>query len=226
MPDWNDTTREEAFEESRDPLFVYFASKALAEKEVWKFAKQHPEISVTSSRFFANLNLVTDSMFSTVNTPLLIGPYAPGMSIAAGDVDGLSSNIVIYNMLSPDNESTTSPVGYVDVRDVAASHIAGLQAHGRNRALLTGEWFELKDAFDYIATVRPVLRPRLPTLKSSGRTTGLVDNEHATEMLGISAPIPWRETILETIDAVVGIEKSWIEQGVDVEVKLKHNRGY
>lgn len=46
--DWNPSTREEALDPSRDAMFVYAASKALAEKEIWKFASAHPDINITT----------------------------------------------------------------------------------------------------------------------------------------------------------------------------------
>ena len=47
--DWNPATKEEALDGTRDPMFVYAAAKTLAEKEVWKFASEHPDIDVATS---------------------------------------------------------------------------------------------------------------------------------------------------------------------------------
>lgn len=46
--DWNEITKEEVLKPDLSPMSVYAASKSLAEKEIWKFAEAHPEISVTT----------------------------------------------------------------------------------------------------------------------------------------------------------------------------------
>lgn len=51
--DWGETTREEVIAKAADPYFVYFASKILAEKAVWEFAKEHPELDVATSKHAA-----------------------------------------------------------------------------------------------------------------------------------------------------------------------------
>ncbi len=44
LADQNTMSREEAAKPSNDLLLTYAAAKALAEKEVWKFADQYPDI--------------------------------------------------------------------------------------------------------------------------------------------------------------------------------------
>jgi len=41
---------EEALDPARDGVYVYFASKVLAEKAQWQFVKEHPELDVVSSK--------------------------------------------------------------------------------------------------------------------------------------------------------------------------------
>jgi nucleoside-diphosphate-sugar epimerase len=48
--DWNPTTREQALANSENAMFVYSASKTLAEKAVWKIADKHPDVNVTAGR--------------------------------------------------------------------------------------------------------------------------------------------------------------------------------
>lgn len=48
MTDWNGIIREQALEKGRELDFIYSASKGLAEKEVWKFADEHPDINITT----------------------------------------------------------------------------------------------------------------------------------------------------------------------------------
>ena len=47
--DWNPQTREEVLKPGTHPWAVYTASKAVAEKEIWKFADEHKDIDVTTS---------------------------------------------------------------------------------------------------------------------------------------------------------------------------------
>jgi nucleoside-diphosphate-sugar epimerase len=201
---WNHETRERALEPGRTPRFVYSASKALAEKEVWKVADEFPDVNIT-----------------TLNPPFFIGPNAPCQSIGLGETAAFSTNLIVYNFVLPDSKQQTPFFGFVDVKDVAAGLVAGIRAKGRNRALLTGEFFELKDAIDYIASVRPELRSRLINPEPTGQTRPVMDNSRALEMLGLQSVSSWKENVLETVDYVLKIEKEWIEAGVDVESTLR-----
>jgi hypothetical protein len=153
-----------------------------------------------------------------------MGPFAPAQKIQTGDVNALSSNILIYNLLFPNSEVSTSVVGYVDVRDAAASLVAGIFTPGKNRILLTGEWFEFCDALDHIIASRPEMKSRLPaTIPRSQYTGSVVDNKRAMEILGVSSPVPWKQSILETVDTVIRVEKDWADAGVDIENVLEKN---
>jgi nucleoside-diphosphate-sugar epimerase len=130
---------------------------------------------------------------------------------------------VFYNILLPDSTIPTPSFGYVDVRDVARALVAGMKKKGKNRILLSGEWFQHKDAVDYIASVRPELKSRLPTLESTGQTESVVDNARAIEILGIQPPRPWKESVLDTVDELIRVEKNWAAEGVDVDTVLGHS---
>jgi nucleoside-diphosphate-sugar epimerase len=120
----------------------------------------------------------------------------------------------------PDSNSVTPWYGYVDVRDVARGLVAGIKVRGRNRILLNGEWFDHTDAIEYIAAARPELKYRLPTLTASGQTKAVVDNTRAMKILGIPPVKSWKESVLDTVDALVAVEKDWKEAGVDVDQAL------
>jgi nucleoside-diphosphate-sugar epimerase len=138
-------------------------------------------------------------------------------------LNALSTNLILYNLLIPDSKVTTPFAGFIDVRDVAAAIIRGIKTPGRVRALLTGEWFDLKDAADYIASVRPELKDRLADPARSDDEKGVIDNTRAYEALGLSPVMPWRESVLETIDVLLKVEKDWVAQGIDIENTLKKN---
>jgi nucleoside-diphosphate-sugar epimerase len=156
-----------------------------------------------------------------VNPPFFIGPNAPCQSIRLGEASAFSTNLIIYNLVLPDSKQQTPIYGFVDVKDVAAGLVAGIRVKGRNRALLTGEFFELKDAIDYIASVRPELKSRLINPEPTGQTGPLIDNTRAFEMLGFKSVSSWKANVLETVDYLLKIEKEWIEAGVDIESTLR-----
>lgn len=108
----------------------------------------------------------------------------------------------------------TRGVGYVDVRDVALGMIAGINIPGKTRNLLTGEWFELKDAVEYIGTLHPELK--IPILPLSGQTDSIVDYEPALKRLGITRR-PWKDSVREAAEAVLKVEKDWIALGIDLD---------
>lgn len=144
------------------------------------------------------------------------------MIIEPGNRNALSTNTMIYDILLPNSTSTTPAFGYVDVRDVAGALIAGIKVQGRNRVLLMGEWFEHKHAIEYISSVRPELRARLPAnLVPTGQTKGMIDNSRALKILEIPPVRNWKESLIETVDSLLAVETDWIGRGVDVDVVLR-----
>jgi len=202
--DWNPSTREEALENGQNSRFVYWASKTLAERAVWEFSDQHPDINIT-----------------TLNPPIFIGPYAPGFILEPGNIGSLSTNKVIYDaLLLPNSIAATPWYGYVDVRDVAGGLVAGIKVQGKNRVLINGDWFDHAEAVKHIATARPELEDRLPILTASGQTKGVIDNTRAMKILGIPPVKPWKESVLDAVDTLIAVEKDWGEAGVDVDLLL------
>lgn len=81
---------------------------------------------------------------------------------------------------------------------------------------MTGEWFELKDAVEYIGTLHPELK--IPTLALSGRTESVVVYEPALKRLGLTRR-SWKDSVREAAEALFKIEKDWIAQGIDVDAQ-------
>lgn len=48
--DFNPATVEETLSGKHNPFWVYCAVKALSERAVWKFADEHPEIDISTSK--------------------------------------------------------------------------------------------------------------------------------------------------------------------------------
>lgn len=129
---------------------------------------------------------------------------------------------MVYNALAgPEVTFGTLPIGYIDVRDVAAAMVAGIKVKGNHRLLLTGEWFDYADAVKYIAATRPGLASRLVKTTSSGQGRPIIDSKKALDILGITLT-PWRKTIDDGLDSVLKLEKDWIEKGIDLTT-LKNN---
>jgi hypothetical protein len=160
-------------------------------------------------------------MSSIVNPTIFAGSLAPGQAVKPGDAAALSTLMFLYNVILPDSKMQTLVPGFVNVKDVAAACIAGTKVSGRNRLFLTGDWFELKDAIDYVASVRPELKGRLPSPTPTGQKESIVSNERAEEILGIKVR-PWKETVLENVDFFVKLEKDWESQGVDLDATIRN----
>jgi hypothetical protein len=128
----------------------------------------------------------------------------------------LSTNKLIYNLLSPGNKVETPAMGFVDVRDVAIGLVRGQKTQGKHRIVFGGEWFTYEEAIDYIVTLHPELQGRLATTTPTAQKNSLLDISQAALVLGLT-PRPWRVTVHDAVESLLKLEKSWIEQGVEVE---------
>lgn len=69
---------------------------------------------------------------------------------------------------------------------------------------------------EYIGSLHPELK--IPTLALSGRTDSIIVYEPALKRLGLTRR-PWKDSVRETAEAVLKIEKDWIAQGLDLEAE-------
>lgn len=162
---------------------------------------------------------LTESLVSPTN---FIGPFAEDFIITPGAASELSTAVTVYNFLAgPEKTLYTLPFGHVDVRDVAAAMVAGISVKGNHRILLTGEWFDWTDAVNYIATTRPEIAHRLVKISSTGQNRPVIDSKKALDVLGITLT-PWKKSIDDGLDAVLKVERDWIEKGIDL-TGLKNN---
>ncbi|KDQ50495.1 hypothetical protein JAAARDRAFT_41955 [Jaapia argillacea MUCL 33604] len=197
--DWNPATKEDALKPGAADMVVYSASKALAERAVWDFVKQHPHLDVT-----------------TVLPPFIFGPFAPGFLIPEKSISALSTNAHIYSLING-----TMPidlgVGSADIRDVARLHIAALTPKSpsntqQKRVLVARETIDWKVVTEYVAEQRPELKDRLPSTKGVANLTGpfaTLDTTRAREWLGVKTFIPWQQTMLAAIDDLLRFENQW-----------------
>ncbi|KPV78383.1 uncharacterized protein RHOBADRAFT_50856 [Rhodotorula graminis WP1] len=198
--DWNPATLDDVHD--LPPPAVYSLSKKLAEKAAHEFAAQHGLV------------------LSSINPPMIYGP--PLQKIASRDEVNTSS-AAIYALINGD-EGRDVPWNrlplFAHVADVATAHVRALEADddkvAGKRFLICGGSFTWEDATSYLASQRPALRSRLPTLpaspdqyKDAGKPIATLDTSLAKANLGFDSFIGWEETLLSTVDALVEIEKQF-----------------
>ncbi|KAJ7701486.1 hypothetical protein B0H17DRAFT_1244242 [Mycena rosella] len=194
-------------------LIAYIAQKKLGEQAILEFADAHPEMDIT---------ILCPSW--------IFGPLTPGFEhiVPEPDFTTLPSNGYIYQLLRSDNVNYhCQPSGVMDIRDVARIHIAGLNPltrdHARRVPLSSPYPGAFRDAINYISEARPELRARLadpstvpfwPAYKLN------VDLAPVEKAFGIplGSYKMWKETILDAVDSLVGLEKQWKSKGLAVEV--------
>lgn len=196
--DWNPITKERILA-GTDPLGTYSGTKTFAERAIWDFVAERPDINIT-----------------VLNPPFFIGPLAPGFRVPPGDKQALSTDEFIYNLLSPQNKVDTPASGFVDVRDVAIGLVKGQKTQGRHRIIFGGQWFTYEEAIDYIAEIHPELKHRLATANPTIHKKSRLDISKAELVLNLK-PRPWKESVHDAVEDLLKLEKSWIAQGTEVK---------
>ncbi|KAL8286583.1 hypothetical protein RQP46_004600 [Phenoliferia psychrophenolica] len=195
--DWNPSTLENALEPGRPGAFVYSASKTLAEHAALDYGKS------------SGLQVVT------LNPPMIYGPPLQAMNTKA-DVN--TSSNAIYALISgpADREVPGDRLPlFCSVQDVALAHVKAIEASDEvagQRFILCGGAFTWNQAVEYLQTARPALASRLPKLPKDTAphaTIATLDVTPAKELLGFKEFKGWKETLLETVDALVAKEKEW-----------------
>lgn len=199
--DWVPASRELAHSQPTNYMLHYVVSKVLAEKALWDLAEKHTDVNVAS-----------------VNPPFFIGPFAPGLVVPAGDYSMFATDLILFNALIPGSKSQTPPLGFVDVRDVAASLIAGLDVLGRTRNIVASPWFDLTEAVAYVGEIRPEVKDELPKLTAASQKESPFATEASLKRLGIEVK-PWKDTVRGAVDDLFRVEKEWVSKGVDVNAE-------
>ncbi|KAJ6590852.1 putative flavonol reductase [Mycena sp. CBHHK59/15] len=192
--DWNPATYEEASDGTRPGIWVYLASKKLAETAAFEYTAQHPEMQIT-----------------TMNPPMIFGP--PLQAVSTPEALNTSSQ-AIYQLIS--GQTKEIPLDglplFVDVRDVATAHILALKNDAMigKRVLLSGGPYTSYDTVKIIAERRPELAARLPSLELVANPKGMpiakVDTSIAEKGLGMSF-MSYEKCLFDTIDSLLEMEK-------------------
>lgn len=192
--DWNDVTLEEI---SRSPATAYRASKTFAEKAAWDYVASLPE----DKRF----------ELATICPPMVFGPVAPWLA-DLGHVN--TSNARIADLLAgkwraagaiPD----TGVFIWIDVRDVAAAHIAAMEKEGAGgkRFFTTAGYYSNAEMVDIVRRHFPDLKDVLPEEGTKGgefpgaENIYGYDNSRATKELGIDW-IPFEKCVVDTVESL------------------------
>jgi len=155
---------------------------------------------------------------TTIHPSYVFGPLGSGQvynSPATG------TNRHIYGLISgpPDrpvsgyDPAVRAPPLNVDVRDVARAHVLALKVPPSDevkRFILSSSTFTWKDAIEVIAEARPELKGRLPAITGKEAPlppVAILDTSVTENILGLKNYVKWQDTVLDTIDDLLRVEK-------------------
>jgi len=130
---------------------IYAAAKKFAELAVWEWAEAHPDVDVT-----------------TILPSFIYGPFSSKyIPLPRLDFDAISTNLMIYNLLSPSGVHLPRPA-HVDFRDAARAHIGVLDSkpekNSRKRVIVTSpNGLTMQHIMDIIKKAHPELEQRFTT---------------------------------------------------------------
>ncbi|KAF8500831.1 NAD-P-binding protein [Russula emetica] len=198
---YNPQTVEDALQPDAHAFLVYSVSKGLADRAVRDFKRAHADLDVT-----------------TIHPSWVFGPFGSGQvynSPATG------SNRNIYGLIAgapgrPVDEydpAVRAPPLNVDVRDVARAHVLALKVPPSDevkRFILSSSAFTWKEAIEFIAKARPELKGRLPVVTDNEPPVppfATLDTSATENILGLKNYVKWQDTVLDTIDDLLRVEK-------------------
>jgi len=182
-------------------MFVYSTSKALADLAVRDYKFAHQDLDLT-----------------TIHPSYVYGPLGRGQ---AYNSPSKGSNWFIYALIdgTPDrpvsgyDPAIRGPPLSVDVRDVARAHVLALKVPPSDkvkRFIISSSMFTWVEAVEFLAQARPELKGRLPTITGNEPPVKLfatLDTSTTESVLGLKDYIKWQDTILDTVDDLVRVEK-------------------
>jgi nucleoside-diphosphate-sugar epimerase len=156
---------------------------------------------------------------TTIHPSYVYGPLGSGQvynSPATG------TNLYIYGLIAgaPDrpvsgyDPAVGAPPLNVDVRDVARAHVLALKvppsAEEPKRFILSSSRFTWKEAVEFIARARPEVKGRLPVITGKEPSVppyAVFDTSATENVLGLRNYVKWQDTVLDTIDDLLRVEK-------------------
>ena len=195
-------TREDAFKPGATGFDVYCVSKSLSDLTVSTFQRAHSDFDI-----------------ATIHPTYIYGPLGPGQVYAA---PGTGTNGYVYALIAGArgrsvggyDRATGGPPLSVDVRDVARAHVLALDLPpsegSQKRFILSPNTFRWSEAVELLVEKRPELRERLPVVKAGPSDLGPVatlDISKTESVLGMKNYVKWQDTILDTVDDLLRVEK-------------------
>jgi nucleoside-diphosphate-sugar epimerase len=191
----------EALQPGATGFLVYTVSKGLADRAGRDFKLAHPDLDLT-----------------TIHPSYVYGPFGTGQvyhSPATG------TNEFIYALIAGEpgrpvpgyDPTVRSPPLHVDVRDVARAHVLALKVPPSDepkRFILSTSTFTWTEAIEFIAQARPELKMRLPVItgeEPAAPPGATLDTSATGAILGLKNFVKWQDTVLDTIDDLLRVEK-------------------
>ena len=199
---YNPQTAEEALQPGVLGLDVYCISKSLADIAVRDFKRAHPDLDLT-----------------TVHPSIVYGRVGTGQVYNS---PGTGTNALVYGLISGAagrpvggyDPATNLPPMNVDVRDVAHAHVLTLKVppspDAPKRFIVSPNTFTWKEAVEFLAQARPELKGRLPVITGKEPPVppfATFDTSATETILGIKNYVKWQDTVLDTIDDLLRVEK-------------------
>jgi nucleoside-diphosphate-sugar epimerase len=190
--DWNPLNAEQAVE---NPANGYRASKTFAERAAWDFfEKEKPNFTI-----------------ATMCPPLVLGPIVHYLN----SLDGLNtSNQRIRDIILGKAKDEIPPTGtyiWVDVRDLAEAHVAGIEKEeaANKRFFITAGYFSNKEIAQIVEKNFPQYKDGLPTASTPGgdypeEGVYKYNNKRGLEVLGLKYT-SLEESIKDTVKSLQAV---------------------
>ncbi|KAF5309453.1 hypothetical protein D9619_012319 [Psilocybe cf. subviscida] len=197
--DWGKTSKEEVVANAANPFYVYFGSKNLAERALWDFVAEHPNLDVTS-----------------INPGFVYGPYAK--ILPAPESQGqLGSNIFNWMLLNGQfPPAGMAPPWVIDVRDIAKAHVAAIKLDrytpaNTKRFLVNGSNYEWSEAAEAVRKAVPEITtlPEASAYKALPGPPAILDSSRAKKDLGLDDFIPASQTFIDTLTDLARLRSEW-----------------
>jgi nucleoside-diphosphate-sugar epimerase len=194
-------------------MYVYFASKLLAERALWTFVKEHPQLDVVTSKSRQISRFCGGILRYFIVLPgFIFGPYAETYPRPITK-DTIGTNGLIYGIMKG---PTSQPPPYVaDVRDVAKAHVLALDLP-RNpgalerRYIVNGGNLTWQEAIDHLKVTHPELKtPSSSEYPGMPGPVSVLDTSNTITDLKFGKFIDTKQTVDDTVVALQEVEKSW-----------------
>ena len=169
-----------------------------------------------------------DIDIASIHPSYIYGPVGPGQVY---DSPAKGTNRHVYALVSGghgrpvagyDRATRGAPLS-VDVRDVARAHVLALKlppspspGGEEKRFVLSTSTFRWAEAVELLAERRPELRERLPVVGAEGGSelgpVARMDTSKTESVLGMRDFVRWQDTVLDTVDDLLRVEKELAAQ--------------